>query len=122
MCTHRLFHLRSCLIFAFTLVSCSLSLPSVAQDEGLTFEQAQTRTAYARRQMEAKRQELKEASATEEKALRNAEELKQRYEAAEKAVQAATQAREDADKAFNQARENWAQESARLKRIYNNRQ
>ena len=122
MSTHRRFHLRSCLIVAFTLVSCVMSLPSVAQDEGLTFEQAQTRTAYARRQMEAKRQELKDAGAREEKALRNAEDLKQRYEEAVKAAQAATQAREEADKAFNQAREHWAQESARLKRIYDSRQ
>ena len=122
MFTHRLLLLRGCLIVAFTAPACFLSLPSAAQDEGLTFEQAQTRTAYARRQMEAKRQELKDAAAREEKALRNAEDLKQRYENAVKEAQAATQAREDADKALNQAREHWSEESARLKRIYNSRQ
>ena len=88
----------------------------------MTFEQAQTRTAYARRQMETKRQDLKDAAASEEKALRNADDLKKRYEEAVKAAQAATKAREDADKAFNEAREHWAEESARLKRIYNRSQ
>jgi hypothetical protein len=122
MSKHRLFFLRSCLIVALLVPACLLPSPSFAQDEGLTFEQAQTRTAYARRQMEAKRQELKDAAAGEEKALRNADDLKKRYEDAVKAAQAATQAREDADKAFNQAREHWTEESARLKRIYDSRQ
>jgi len=122
MFTRRILLLRVSLITALTVPLCLLSLPSIAQDEGLTFEQAQTRTAYARRQMEAKRQELKDAAAREEKALRNAEELKKRYEDAVAAAKAATEARENADKAFTQAREHWAEESARLKRIYNGRQ
>jgi len=122
MSTHRLFFLRSCLIIALSFLACLLPSPSFAQDEGLTFEQAQTRTAYARQQMEAKRQDLKDAAASEEKALRNADDLKKRYEEAVKAAQAATTAREDADKAFNEAREHWAEESARLKRIYNRSQ
>jgi hypothetical protein len=122
MFAHRLLLLRVSLITALTAPACVLSLPSIAQDDGLTFEQAQTRTAYARRQMDAKGVELKDAAANEEKALRNADDLKKRYEDAVAAAKAATQARENEDKAFNQAREHWAEESARLKRIYNGRQ
>ncbi len=113
---------RGCLIIAIAVPASLFPLPSAAQDEGLTFEQAQTRTSYARRQMEVKRAELKDAAAREEAALQRVDEFKKRYEEAVKEVEKATQAREQADQAFTQARETWAEEAARLKRIYENRQ
>ncbi len=109
-------------MIAFAAAGCFSPVPSAAQDEGLTFEQAQTRTAYARRQMDAKRRELKDAAAREEAALQSADELKKRYEDAVKQAEQATQAREQAEQALAQARDKWAEESARLKRIYENRQ
>jgi chromosome segregation ATPase len=121
MFKHRFSVLQACLLTAFTISTCLVALPSRAQNEGLTFEQAQTRTAYARRQMEAVRREVKKAEAAEEAALRDAEEIKKRYEAAMKEAEKATQAREEADKRFSEAREKWSEEAARLKRIHEQR-
>ena len=94
---------------------------SFAQDEGMTFEHAQTRTAYARRQMESMRRELKDAEKREESALSEVNELKQRYERAQQEAESATEARQSAEEKFAQAREHWSEESARLKRIHENR-
>jgi chromosome segregation ATPase len=92
-----------------------------AQDQGLSFEQAQMRTAYARRNMDTKRRELKDAEAEEESALRRARELKQRYEQAQLEAQKATEARQQAEQALETARANWSAESERLKKIHDSR-
>ncbi len=122
MFKHRVSLLQGSLLTAFTISTFLLALPAPAQNEGLTFEQAQTRTAYARRQMEVMRGKVKKAEAAEEAALRNAEELKVRYEAAVKEAEEATQARQDAEKQFAVAREKWSDEAARLKRIHDERE
>lgn len=122
MFKYRLSVLQGTLLIAFAISACLVVLPSRAQDEGLTFEQAQTRTAYARRQMEAVRREVKKAEAVEEAALRDAEELKNRYEAAVNQAEKATLAREEAEKKFAAAREKWSEEAARLKRIHDQRE
>ena len=122
MLKHRLSFLHGVLLIAFAISTFLVALPSRAQDEGLTFEQAQTRTAYARRQMESMRREVKKAEAAEQAALRDADESKKRYEAAVKEAEEATQAREEAEKKFAAAREKWSEEAARLKRIHDQRE
>ena len=94
---------------------------SLAQDEGMTFEHAQTRTAHARKQMNAMRQELEDAEVREEKALRELDEMKRSYEQAQREAESATQARQSAEENFAQARERWSVESERLKRIHEKR-
>ena len=121
MFKHRVSVLQGCLLITFAIATCLVAPPLKAQNEGLTFEQAQTRTAYARRQMEAKRREVKKAETQEESALRAADKIKKRYEAALQEAEKATQAREDAEKKFNEAREKWSEEAARLKRIHDQR-
>ncbi|UCH48049.1 MAG: hypothetical protein JSU95_18810 [Betaproteobacteria bacterium] len=121
MFKHRFSVLQACLFTAFTISTCIVALPSLAQNDGLTFEQAQTRTAHARRHMEAMRREVKKAEAEEETALREADKIKKRHEAAMKEAEAATQAREEAEKKFAEAREKWSDEAARLKRIHDQR-
>jgi len=64
---------------------------SVAQNEGLTFEQAQTRTAFAREKMQASRHRLKEAETREEEALSELADLQKRLEQARKNADLATQ-------------------------------
>ncbi len=114
--------LIGCLLVSLSVAVGLVALPSLAQDEGLTFEQAQTRTSYARSQMEKKRRELKKAETEEEVALRSAEDLKRRYDAAIKEAEAASKARQDAEQAFAQARETWLEEARRLKRIHQSRE
>ena len=76
MSIHSYRSLKVC-VSALLLMSASISPEvSLAQDEGMTFEHAQTRTAYARKQMNAMRQELEDAEAREEKALRELDEMK----------------------------------------------
>ncbi len=84
---------------------------TLAQDEGLTFEQAQTRTAFARKQMKASQRELDEAEAREEAALRKLEE-------ARKNADQATQERQSAEQELQVAKDRWSRESERLKRIH----
>lgn len=92
-----------------------------AQEEGLTFEQAQMRTAHARRQMEEKRQALAEAEKREKAALQRLDDLKKQYEEAQKESEAATKAREMADTEYSQAKDRWSAESQQLKRIHRGR-
>ncbi len=113
---------QGCLIAALAIFAGLWSLPVPAQNEGLTFEQAQTRTAFARRQMQEKQRELKKVEAEEEAALRNADQLKKRYEAAMKEAEAATKARQDVEQELAQARERWMEEAERLKRIHDRRE
>ncbi|HUU72012.1 MAG TPA: hypothetical protein VMW70_05250 [Burkholderiales bacterium] len=121
-----MFRHRLCLlqIFAALFLLGSFSLaprPSLAQDGEMTFEHAQTRTAYARRQMESMRRELKDAEAREESALRELDDLKKRIEQAQQNAENATQARQSAEEKFSLARQRWSEESERLKRIHQNR-
>jgi type II secretory pathway pseudopilin PulG len=104
---------RSPFTIAILVSAYLLALPSLsaAQDEGLTFEQAQTRTAFAREQMEAARRELKELEALEETALR---ELEQAQANADRV----TQQRKSAEQKHQQAKDHWSRESERLKRIH----
>jgi len=112
-------------IFAALLLLAGVSVAptfSFAQDDGLSFENAQARTAYARRQMETMRRELRDAEAREESALRAVDDFKKRYEQAQRDVEEATKARQSAEEQYAQSRERWSQESERLKRIHQNRQ
>lgn len=96
-------------------------IPVFAQDEGLTFEQAQIRTTHARRQMESTRRALAEAEAREEEWLGQLAILRKRLEEARLRADKATEERETAEKAHAQAQENWSVESERLKRIHRRR-
>jgi len=91
---------------------------SVAQNEGLTFEQAQTRTAFAREKMQASRHRLKEAETREEEALSELADLQKRLEQARKNADLATQERQNAEEAHQEAKDRWAWESERLKQIH----
>jgi hypothetical protein len=91
---------------------------SVAQNEGLTFEQAQTRTAFAREKMQASRLELKEAEAREEEALSELADLQKRLEQARENADLATQERQKAEEGHQEAKDRWAWESERLKQIH----
>jgi chromosome segregation ATPase len=97
-----------------------LAFPSIssAQDDGLTFEQAQTRTAFAREQMQAARRELEQAEDREEAALRELADLNARLEQARIDADRATKERQSAEKKHQQAKAKWSQESERLKRIH----
>ena len=97
-----------------------LVIPSTtsAQDEGLTFEQAQTRTAFAREKMRASQLKLEETEASEEKALSEFAELQKRLEQARKNADQATQERQKAEESHQEAKDMWSRESARLKRIH----
>ena len=109
---------------ACLLVGCASLLylvavaPSLAQDEGLTFEQAQIRTSYARKQMDSLQKKLKDAEAKEKTALREADELKKRYEKAQKEADKATQTRESVEEQYKNASATWLDEAERLKRIH----
>ena len=92
-----------------------------AQEDGLSFEQAQTRTAYARRQMETRQRALRQAEADEKAALQRLDNLKKRYEEARKDAEMATKARETAEKDYTDASERWSAESERLRRIHQQR-
>ena len=122
MFKRRLTFLQACLLLACLASLQFVATPSRAQNEGLTFEQAQTRTSYARRQMESMRRELKAAEAEESSALRRVDELKKSLERAERDAESATQARESAEEKFAQARTRWSQEAERLKRIHESRE
>jgi chromosome segregation ATPase len=108
----------SCLLAATPF---AFSMPAWSQEEGLTFEQAQTRTAYARKQMEAKRHQLSDAEKREELALRAQDEIRKRYEEAQREAESATKAREAAEQDYAEAQRRWADESARLKQIHERR-
>jgi chromosome segregation ATPase len=96
----------------------ALSSTSSAQDEGVTFEQAQTRTTFAREQMQAARRQLEEAETNEEVALSELAELQKRQEQARINADQATQARQSAEEKHQQAKDRWSRESERLKRIH----
>jgi hypothetical protein len=91
---------------------------SVAQSEDLTFEQAQTRTTFAREKMQAARLRLKEAETREEEALSELADLQKRLEQARKNADLATQERQSAGEAHQEAKDRWAWESERLKQIH----
>lgn len=94
---------------------------SLAQNEGLTFEQAQTRTTYAREKMQASRLKLNEAEASEDEALSELAELQKRLEQARKNAELATQERQKAEEGHQEAKDRWAWESERLKEIHQRR-
>jgi len=94
---------------------------SLAQNEGLTFEQAQTRTAFAREKMQASRLNLKETEAREEEALSELADLQKRLEQARKNADLATQERQKAEESHQEAKDRWAWESERLKQIHQRR-
>lgn len=94
---------------------------SLAQNEGLTFEQAQTRTAFAREKMQASRLKLKEAEAREEEALSELADLQKRLEQARENADLATQERQKAGESHQEAKDRWAWESERLKEIHQRR-
>ena len=96
----------------------AFSSTSLAQNDGLTFEQAQTRTAFAREKMQASRLRLKEAEAREEEALSELSELQKRLEQALKNADLATQERQKAEEGHQEAKDRWAWESERLKQIH----
>jgi len=122
MFKHRLSLLH--IFLSLFLSACFALAPtgSLAQDNEMTFEQAQTRAAYARRQMESMRRELKDAEAREESALRQVDDLKKRYQQAQQDAEKATQARQSAEEKYAQSRQRWSEESERLKRIHNSRE
>ena len=91
---------------------------SLAQDEGLTFEQAQTRTAFAREKMRASQFKLGKTEAREEEALSELAELQKRLEQARKNADQATQERQKAEESHQEAKDMWSRESERLKRIH----
>jgi hypothetical protein len=91
---------------------------SVAQNEGLTFEQAQTRTTFAREKMQASRLRLKEAETREEEALSELADLQKRLEQARENADLATQERQKAEEGHQEAKDRWAWESERLKQIH----
>jgi hypothetical protein len=112
--------LRSALT-VFVLLSVQiLVLPptTFAQDKGLSFEQAQTRTTYARKLMQKAQSELKEAESREDAALRELAELQKRQVEVRKHADQATEARQSAEKQYQQAHDKWLRESARLKRLH----
>ena len=105
----------------FILVSMQmLAFPStsLAQDEGLSFEQAQTRTTYARKKMQKARHALEEAESREEATLQELHELQKRQDEVRKQVEQATQERQSANKQYQQAHDQWSQEAERLKRLH----
>jgi chromosome segregation ATPase len=112
--------LRGLFTSVFLLSMCLLALSSTssAQDEGVTFEQAQTRTTFAREQMQAARRQLEEAETNEEVALSELAELQKRQEQARINADQATQARQSAEEKHQQAKDRWSRESERLKRIH----
>ncbi len=117
---HRIFVLQ---IFAVTVLSASFFLTpgvSLAQEE-MSFEQAQSRAAFARKQMQSMKRELKDAEDREATALREVDELKKRHEQALQDAESATQARLKAEENYEQARLRYSEESERLRRIYENR-
>ncbi|UCD67179.1 MAG: hypothetical protein JSW48_09945 [Betaproteobacteria bacterium] len=122
MVENRSYVLQGGLLAAFAICASFVTPALLAQNEDLSFEQAQMRTAHARRQMEAMRREVKKAEAAEELALRDADQMKKRYDAAVREAEKATQVREQVEKNFAEAREKWSEEAARLKRIHDNRE
>ena len=122
MFKHRFSVLQGCVLLSCVATLQLLAAPSLAQEKGLTFEQAQTRTSYARRQLQAMQRELKDAEAREASALRRADELKKSYEQAITEAEKATQERQNAEEKVAQARARWSEESERLKRIHESRQ
>ena len=91
---------------------------AVAQDEGLSLGAAQTRTTYARSQMQAMQKELKAAEASEEAALIKLDELQKLQDEARKSADQATEERLLAEKKNREAEDKWSRESDRLQRIY----
>jgi septal ring factor EnvC (AmiA/AmiB activator) len=90
----------------------------LAQDDGLTFEQAQTRTAYAREQMQAAERKLRNLERKEKSAAHSLTAAEKRLEEARARAEEATQARIAAEAELSSLRDRWAQESARLQRIH----
>ena len=111
---------RSPLVFIvlLSLQGLVISCPSLAQDEGITFEQAQTRTNYARQQMQASQRALKEAEAHEEAALGSLAEVQKQQEEARKSADKATEERGGAEKKYQEAHDRWSRESERLIRLH----
>ena len=68
--------------------------------------------------MEAKRSELERAEHDEEAALQSLDELKKRYEEAQKQADMATKARQGLEQEYAEAQRRWSEESQRLKRIH----
>lgn len=98
----------------------ALVFPStaVAQDEGLSLGAAQTRTTYARKQMQAMQKELKAAEVSEEDALSKVDELQKLRDDARKNADQATEQRLLAEKKYREAEDRWSRESERLQRVY----
>ena len=121
MFRHRSSVLRICFLFGcVAFLDLVAVAPSLAQDEGLTFEQAQIRTSYARQQMDSLQKKLRDAEAKEKAALREADQLKQRYDKAKEKADKATQARESFEEKYKNASATWLEEAERLKRIHEN--
>ncbi len=118
---HRIFVLQ--ILAPLLLLVTFLLAPgtSLAQEE-MSFEQAQSRAAFARKQMQSMKRELKDAEAREESALREVDDLKKRHEEAIQNAENATQARLKAEENYEQARQRYSKESERLLRIYENRE
>ncbi len=91
---------------------------TVAQDDGLSLGAAQTRTTYARKQMQAMQKALKAAEASEEAALSNLDDSRKLQDEARKTADQATEERQLAEKRSREAEDKWSRESERLKRIY----
>ncbi len=114
---------------SFIALAAALGLPGAtlaqtAHDSapGLTFEQAQTRTAYARKQMQAAQRKLDQLERKEKDAYSDLSDMQQRYEEAKSAAQLATDERRAAEAELEQARGRWQQESAHLQRIHEENQ
>jgi flagellar biosynthesis component FlhA len=103
------------------LALCLAFLPAAAlraQDDALTFEQAQTRTAFARDQMQAAERKLKNLERKEKSAARALSIAQKRQEEARAKAEQATQSRLAAEAELAEARSRWERESLRLQRIH----
>ena len=89
-----------------------------ADESELTFDQAQTRTSFARGRMEAAERELRSLERKEKSAYRSLSDAQKRYEEAKSDADEATRLREAAESMVNETRSRWEQESARLQRIH----
>lgn len=89
-----------------------------AEEGGLTFDQAQTRTAFARDRMEAAERELRRQERKEKSAYQSLSAAQKRYDEAKTEADQATRLREAAEAMAAETRSRWEQESARLQRIH----
>ena len=112
---------RAALLRALSMVALVCVCASAAHAQSgapVTFDQAQSRTDFARSRMEAAQRKVNSLQAREKSAYRELTQAQRRYEESKVAADSATEDLRAAETEFEEAKRRYEQEAAQLRKLY----